>query len=116
MFVSGLGGESIRDQERCLPTTYPYGCSDEWASIYSSDQGAKFGALFIEFHVDGDPGKARGYFKNVDGQIIDEFTITGTRPGRDPARWSRRMEAALEYSGFFQQPDIRSVQRIPEEK
>lgn len=78
VFVSGLGGSSIRDQERCLPTTYPYGCNGEWASIYTSNQGAKFGALFIEFHVDGDPGKARGYFKNVDGEIIDEFTITGT--------------------------------------
>ena len=77
-FVSGLGGKSIRDQERCKPTTYPYGCKGEWANIYTSDQNAKFGALFIEFHVDGDPGKARGYFKNVNGQIIDEFTITGT--------------------------------------
>ncbi len=77
-FVSGLGGTSIRDQERCLPRTYPYGCNGEWASIYTSDQGAQFGALFIEFHVDGDPGKAHGYFMNVDGEIIDDFTITGT--------------------------------------
>ena len=84
VFVSGLGGSSIRDQERCLPTTYPYGCNGEWASIYTSDQNAKFGVLFIEFHVDGDPGKARGYFKNVDGQIIDEFTIWGTGVPQDP--------------------------------
>ena len=84
VFVSGLDGSSIRDQERCAPTTYPYGCNGEWASIYTSDQGAKFGALFIEFHVDGDPGKARGYFKNVDGQIIDEFTIWGTGVPQDP--------------------------------
>src|SRR5688572_3588703 len=26
IFVSGLGGRSIRDQERCLPTSFPYGC------------------------------------------------------------------------------------------
>ena len=84
VFVSGLGGSSIRDQERCLPTTYPYGCNGEWASIYTSDQNAKFGVLFIEFHVDGDPAKARGYFKNVDGQIIDEFTIWGTGVPQDP--------------------------------
>ena len=85
VFVSGLGGSSIRDQERCRPpTTYPYGCKGEWASIYTSTQGAKFGALFIEFHVDGDPGKARGYFKNVAGEIIDEFTIWGTGVPQDP--------------------------------
>ena len=74
-FVSGLGGLSIRNQERCLPFDYPYGCQGEWASIYTSDQGAKPGALFIVFHVDGDPRKARGYFKNIDGEIIDSFTI-----------------------------------------
>ncbi len=76
VFVSGLGGRGIRDQERCRPTEPPYGCSGIWASIYTSDQGATFGALFIDFHVDGDPSKARGYFKNIEGEIIDNFTIT----------------------------------------
>ncbi len=33
VFVSGLGGGSIRDQERCLPDAFPYGCNGEWASI-----------------------------------------------------------------------------------
>jgi calcineurin-like phosphoesterase family protein len=75
-FVSGLGGRSIRDQERCHPTHYPYGCNGEWASIYTSNQGAQYGALFIEFHVDGNPTRARGYFKNIDGKVVDEFTIT----------------------------------------
>lgn len=76
--VSGLGGKSVRNQDRCLPYLYPYGCNQEWANIYTSDQGAshKYGALFITFHVDGDPFKARGYFKNIDGEIIDEFVIT----------------------------------------
>ena len=73
--VAGLGGESIREQERCRPFTYPYGCDGEWARIYTSDQGAKAGALFLTFHVDGDPRKARGYFKNVDGEIVDRFTV-----------------------------------------
>jgi calcineurin-like phosphoesterase family protein len=68
--VSGLGGRSIRPQQRCLS-----GC-DEWAKIYTSDQGAQYGATFIEFHVNGDPNAARGYFKNIRGQIIDQFTIT----------------------------------------
>ena len=74
-FVSGLGGKSIRDQERCLPVSFPYGCAGEWASIYTSNQGADHGVLFIEFNVDGDPRKASGYFKNVSGEIIDEFVI-----------------------------------------
>jgi predicted phosphodiesterase len=75
VFVSGLGGKSIRDQSRCFPTTFPYGCNQEWASIYTSDQAANYGALFITFHVDGDPHKARGYFKNIDGELIDEFVV-----------------------------------------
>ena len=76
VFVSGLAGRDIRNQDRCLPTTPPYGCNGEWASVYTSDQFANFGALFIEFHVDGDPAKAAGYFKNIDGTTIDSFTIT----------------------------------------
>lgn len=76
VFYSGLGGRSIRDQERCLPTTFPYGCKQEWAKAYTASQSAKYGALFITFHVDGDPNLARGYFKNTSGQVVDEFTIT----------------------------------------
>jgi len=75
VFVSGLGGESIRSQQRCLPATFPYGCNGEWAKIYTSDQGATFGALFITFNIDGDPRKAQGYFKNINGEIIDTFVI-----------------------------------------
>jgi hypothetical protein len=76
VFVSGLGGHSVRGQERCLPTTFPYGCNGEWATIYASSQGATFGALFIVFNVGGNPTKAQGYFKNVDGQTVDRFDIT----------------------------------------
>lgn len=74
--VPSLGGASIREQVRCLPTEYPYGCFGEWAKIYSSSQGADYGALFITFNVGGDPNKAHAYFKNVRGEVIDEFTIT----------------------------------------
>ena len=76
VFVSGLGGGSVRDQKRCRPTTFPYGCKGEWAKIYTSDQGATFGALFITFYINGDPTKAQGYFKNINGQIVDRFDIT----------------------------------------
>lgn len=84
VFVSGLGGASIRDQERCLPATYPYGCNGEWASIYTSNVGAEYGALFIEFHVDGNPNKARGYFKTIDGEVVDQFTVTSQMGGPGP--------------------------------
>jgi hypothetical protein len=83
VFVSGIAGKDIRNQDRCLPTTYPHGCTGEWAKIYTSDQGAQYGALFITFHVDGDPKKASGYFKNIDGVVVDSFTITSAVPSSD---------------------------------
>ena len=76
VFVSGLGGASARSQQRCFPEIPPFGCSGEWASIYTSLQNATQGALFIEFNVDGDPRKATGYFKSVDQVIIDTFSVT----------------------------------------
>ena len=85
VFVSGLGGASIRTQERCRPTTPPYGCNGEWASIYTSEQAAKYGALFIEFNVDGNPRKAVGYFKNIDGEAVDSFTVVATESTPGPA-------------------------------
>jgi len=75
-FVSGLGGNSIRDQERCLPTAFPYGCNQEWAFIYASNQGAQYGALFIDVNVDSNPRLAHGYFKTVGGDVVDEFDVT----------------------------------------
>ncbi len=80
-FVSGLGGSSIRTQQRCLPATYPYGCNGEWAKIYTSDQGATYGALFIVFNYQGDPYKAHGYFKNINNVIVDEFDISAGSGG-----------------------------------
>lgn len=61
-FVSGLGGIGIRDQERS---------GDWWASIYTSTQGATYGAMFATFYED----RAEFYFKNINGQIIDQFTV-----------------------------------------
>ena len=76
VFVSGLGGQSIRNQDRCSPSTFPYGCKGEWASIYTSDQGADYGALFCSFHVDGQPNKAHCYFKDISGNVPDDFNVT----------------------------------------
>lgn len=77
-FVSGLGGRSMTSQARCLPAAYPYGCNKEWGGIYTLSQTgnqSRYGALFIEFNVDGDPYKARGYFKTTAGAVIDSFEI-----------------------------------------
>jgi hypothetical protein len=83
VFVSGLGGTGMRPQQRCQPATYPYGggpgCNHIWAEMYSTDQTGgveRFGALFITFNYNGDPVKARGYFKTSAGEIIDEFDIS----------------------------------------
>jgi hypothetical protein len=73
--VVGLGGNSVRDQTRCLPATPPYGCKGEWGLIYTANQSAVSGAQFISFNA-GDPRRAVGYFKNVSGQVVDNFTIT----------------------------------------
>jgi hypothetical protein len=78
VFHSGLGGKSIRDQERCLPTEPPYGCQGEWASIYTSDQDATYGALFGRFNHGGDPCLARFQFKAIDGTVPDEFYVRST--------------------------------------
>jgi Calcineurin-like phosphoesterase len=92
-FVSGLGGYSSRDYH-----AFAHNDDSWWATIYTSDRYCRatctaadfsgqdqqrdifdytytWGALFIEFNIDGDPYKARGYFKNVAGDSIDEFTI-----------------------------------------
>jgi hypothetical protein len=78
-FYNGLGGASMRaysvahDSDTWWATQY---CTDKYVKNGEAmTGGSKHGALFIVFNVDGDPSKARGYFKNVAGEIIDEFTI-----------------------------------------
>ena len=68
-FVSGLGGRSIRPQNRRL-INKPW-----WASIYTSDQGADYGALFCTFHIDNQPEQASCYFKDISGNVPDAFNI-----------------------------------------
>ena len=74
-FVSGLGGRSIRAQ---------FLTGNWWASAYASTclQGdpvcqpnANHGALFGVFNVDGQTNKARFYFKDVNGRIVDQFVV-----------------------------------------
>ncbi len=66
VFVSALGGRSIRNQELD---------SDWWASIYTSDQQADYGALFGIFNYAGKKGLAKFYFKDIKGAVPDEFYV-----------------------------------------
>jgi len=74
-FVSGLGGESIRVQ--LLSGAW-------WASIYTSDQGANYGALFGVFNYQGDPRLAYFYFKDIDGNVADAFFVQSGVGGQVP--------------------------------
>jgi hypothetical protein len=74
--VSGLGGHSIRDQEIGGPW---------WASVYTSNQGASFGALFGVFNYQGDPNLARFYFKDVNGAVVDDFFVTSFPQPAEPS-------------------------------
>lgn len=79
VWVTALGGMSIRNWNG---ESAPW-----WASIYTgkrqlendtvvgSSPSIEFGAILIDFHVDGDPYKARGYFKTTSGQIKDRFEL-----------------------------------------
>ncbi len=102
-FVSGIGGKNIRDQERCWPYDYPYGCSFEWARIVTTNQeGTDYGALFITFNVDGMPNTASGEFKTIKGDVLDSFTITtGTS---EPI--SKEFELYIPVVGSFQGHDL----------
>jgi predicted phosphodiesterase len=90
VFVSGLGGHSLRD----------YHCAQHdddtwWATVYTSNyylnagttvakscakgstvvQGYTYGALFITFNAGGDPNTAEAYFKTINGETIETFSI-----------------------------------------
>ena len=64
--VTGLGGKGIRKQRRG---------GNWWASIYTSDQDADFGALFCTFNVDGDPTRADCHFRDIRGRVRDRFKL-----------------------------------------
>lgn len=98
--VSGLGGASKRDYDcnahasntwwasiftqnywlengterakNCTTHVDPADSTSDWSQVVNN---YNYGALFIEFNVDGDPYKARGYFKTINGNVIDQFTI-----------------------------------------
>ena len=74
--VSGLGGAGISPQ--VLDGNW-------WASVYASTclststdcrANADYGALFCTFNVNGQSNEASCYFKDIDGNIIDQFNLT----------------------------------------
>jgi hypothetical protein len=71
-FVSGLGGMSRHYQDDELVNN-PW-----WASTYISDGGDNnnYGALFCTFNENGEEGKGHCYFKDIAGNIIDQFDLT----------------------------------------
>lgn len=66
----GLGGQPTYDQDDALAAN-PW-----WAVIHTKKDGVKHGALFCIFNLDGEKDKAHCYFKNIDGEIIDQFNMT----------------------------------------
>lgn len=69
--VSGLGGQSPRPQTRHR--------DGWWASVYSKTQSATNGALFCIFHHRQRRDRARCYFKDINGRIVDAFGLRAAR-------------------------------------
>ncbi|MCK6561597.1 discoidin domain-containing protein [bacterium] len=67
VMISGLGGEGKGVSQSVF--------GDYWAKVYTQSQNSQYGALFATFNVDGQPNKATFYFKNINGQIIESFTV-----------------------------------------
>jgi hypothetical protein len=77
---SGLGGALFSLQERCKPITPPYGCLEEWASVFSLSQEAEPGVFFVEVAAEQQT-LAKAYFKTTNNQLIDSFSISLWEPG-----------------------------------
>jgi Calcineurin-like phosphoesterase len=94
VFVSGLGGKSLRDYE-CdahdddtwwatvytrnyylrAGTTVTKSCANDSKEYETAVQGYTYGALFITFNAGGNPYQAEAYFKTINGETIDTFSI-----------------------------------------
>jgi Calcineurin-like phosphoesterase len=69
---TGLGGNSIRAQD--TQAGLPY-----WGSVYTSNQGANYGASLCTFGATGDPRRADCVFRNINGVDVDAWTMFSTR-------------------------------------
>ena len=77
-FVSGLGGVQISGEDDGLAAN-PW-----WAAVYNSTNGADYGALFCTFNVDGAENRAHCYFKDISGNIGDDFYVEVQPKGDGP--------------------------------
>lgn len=87
VMVSGLGGKGRRERSA------DHAQDGWWASVYArkeqriqgtvtgTDADIEDGALFVTFNADGDPYKARAYFKTTSGEVRDE--LSWRAPPRD---------------------------------
>lgn len=73
--VSGLGGQTRREQEVTGPWIGKIYATQCLPGDPICQPNAVEGALFGVFNVDGQQNKANFYFKDVNGQIIDSFTV-----------------------------------------
>jgi hypothetical protein len=86
--VTGLGGHSARphlgdhDQDSWWASVYAQNYQLQNDVLVSTAPSIQFGALFIDFNVEGDPFRAIGYFKTTDGQIQDRFVVQTSRYAR----------------------------------
>lgn len=79
LFVSGLGGQSIRSYDTKGTSAYPGPLKDNkwWAAHAASDDGVSDGVLFCIFNPGGSrPNEADCEFKDRKGKVWDTFTIT----------------------------------------
>ena len=69
LFISGIGGKSIRKQKDTLAAN-PW-----WATVYTRKQHADFGALFCSFGAQEKKPKGDCYFKDIQGRVVDRFEL-----------------------------------------
>lgn len=82
---SSLGGIQARNRGRCKQPNDP-GCSHMIDIVsregYTRTDGVRkssfnrYGALFLVFNAGGDPRRAYGYYKSVDGQEVFRFNVS----------------------------------------
>jgi len=97
VFVSGLGGVQIADQDDAL-ASQPW-----WAALYNSTNGGEFGALFCTFNEYGVENRAHCYFKDISGKIADDFYLEVKLEDGGPQFKGFWEPASGDFSGEFDQ-------------
>ncbi|MFQ5636670.1 MAG: Ig-like domain-containing protein, partial [bacterium] len=107
VFHSGLAGRSIRPQSLT---------GDWWASVYTRDQNANFGALFGTFNYNGNPKLAKFYFKDIDGVVADSFFVISAVQGNFFLATNTSGSGSIELSpagGVYEDSTVVTLTAIP---